>query len=201
MPARKGTPVKVLRAILYHIAAGLFEQPSREQADALRALVASLLYSTPEDAPWLTALAGIAQDLGHEESLREEYARLFVAGVDRIPAAPYASHWLAAGVPLSRAEVAAMMAEHGFDAGIAHGRSPDHLISELEFAAFLAERGGAVREIQERFLRGHLYHWIPRFTGALRAAAPPPRYRYAAEFLERLVAWDEAACGPPGRAH
>lgn len=184
--------MKVLRAILYHIAAGLFERPSREQTDALRALVASLLYTAPEGAPWLPALAGIAQDLGHEEALQDEYARLFVMGVDGVPAGPYASTWLPADAPVGMAEVRAMMDEHGLEEGAGRERNPEHIISELEFAALLIERGAAAREVQRRFLCGHLFHWLPRFTAALRGARPVARYVYAAAFLDQLLLWERA---------
>ena len=186
----QGALVKVLRAILYHIGAGLFEQPSPEQTDALRALVASLLDTAPEGAPWLPALAGIAQDLGHEEQLQEEYARLFVVGVDRVPAAPYASSWLPADAPLSVADARSMMVEHGLEQGAYPERNPEHIISELEFAALLIERGSGSREIQHRFLHEHLFYWIPRFTAALRGARPVARYIYAATFLDQLLLWE-----------
>ena len=183
--------MKVLRAILYHIAAGLFERPSPEQTDALRALVASLLYTAPEDAPWLPALAGIAQDLGHEETLQDEYARLFVMGVKGVPAEPYASSWLPPEAPLGVAGVRAMMAEHGLAEGGRQERNPEHIIAELEFAALLIERGAVARDLQCRFLEDHLFLWLPRFTAALRCARPVARYVYAAAFVDQLMVWEQ----------
>jgi len=123
--------------------------------------------------------------------LQEEYARLFVVGMEGVPAEPYASSWLPADAPLSVADARAMMIEQGLEEGAYRERNPEHLISELEFAAFLIERGGAAEEVQQRFLRDHLFQWVPRFAAALRCARPVARYVYAAAFLDQLVRWEQ----------
>lgn len=186
--------MKVIRAILYHLAARLFEPPSDDQTDAVRALLVSLLYSAPEDAPWLASLAAIAQQVAAEPAPGDEYRRLFVVGTGAIAAQPYASRWLESeerGRAIGL--VQGLMAQYGLGEGQPSGRLADHIVSELDFMAFLAERGDATLDDQRTLLFDHLLRWLPCFLAALREGHPAPLYDLAGGFLGELLEWDAAA--------
>jgi TorA maturation chaperone TorD len=175
-----------VRARVYLIAALLFEQPRPGPVEVLRALLVSLLYGAPSQAPWLATLATLAQRLvGRDEALVAEHTRLFVLAIPEVPAPPFASHWLEPN-RRSSGEVAQTVA----DAMAEHGLRPDHIVSELEFMAFLAKRGAETLATQEWLLEQHLARWTPAFIEALRDGMPAERYRLAADLLEQLVAWD-----------
>ena len=176
------------------IAALLFEQPRPGPVEVLRALLVSLLYGAPSEAPWVSTLATLAQRLvGREEALVSEHTRLFVMAIPEVAAPPFASYWLEtdrrAGGRATRA-VAEAMAEHGLRADHHSGLLPDHIVSELEFMAFLAKRGAETLATQEWLLEQHLARWTPAFVEGLRAAVPAERYLLAADLLEQLIDWD-----------
>ncbi|QSG10987.1 putative component of anaerobic dehydrogenase [Halapricum desulfuricans] len=62
---------------------------------------------------------------------------------------------------------------------------PDHVATELEFAAhLLATEGGATLE---QFLEAHPRQWFDRFLGAVRAETREPFYAELADATERVV--------------
>jgi TorA maturation chaperone TorD len=194
-----------MRALLYLTAAGLFEQPGRESTDRLQALLAALLqHPSPDKRHWQPLLRQLADCLHPDEAQpAAEYNRLFVLAFPRVAAQPFGSYWLEPERQLmGRTTVAVreLMAAHGLGVE-GSGLLPDHIVSELEFMAFLVaqESPHSGRDSQRRLLGEHLARWTPRFTEALRAARPSRRYLLAAELLDRLIAEDLAYLGE-GRA-
>jgi TorA maturation chaperone TorD len=166
-----------MRTNLYLLAAGLFDQPDHEHTGRLRGLLLELA-------------ARLAVD---EEDIAAEYTRLFVLAVPQVAAQPFGSCWLEPERGLmgrTTVEVREMMAAHGLEP--ARGLLPDHIVSELEFMAWLSaeEAHADTRETQRHLLNEHLARWVPRFNAALRAARPSPRFLLAADLLDRLLAED-----------
>lgn len=181
--------------LLYLVAACLFDRPDPANAQRLRALAEELLSETPPDAPWLAMLIQLLQHADHRQELETEHARLFVLAFPRVAAQPYASHWLEEDHRLlgdAAQEMRALMVAHGVEVSPDSGLLPDHIVSELEFVAYLAGRGEPHQDTRRRLVAEHLARWTPRFTAALREARHSPRYRLAAEFLDQLVDWDLA---------
>lgn len=183
------------RARLYLIAAGLFDQPDQNVAERLWNLIEELLAESLFEAPWLRAVVSLTGHRGADRATDVEYTRLFVLAFPRVAAQPYGSYWLEQDHYLfgvSALEVQEMMATHGLMVREESGLMPDHIVSELEFMAYLASQGDTTIAAQERLLGGHLARWVPRFTAALREAQPSPYYRLAADFLDQLIQWDQA---------
>lgn len=184
-----------MRALLYFLAAELFQQPDHERVVRLRRVVAQVLESGIESQPWRPLLTDIA---GHlllfDDEWAPAYTRLFVLGVPRVAAQPFGSCWLESDQQaMGRTTVAVrqLMADHGIAAG--SGLLPDHIASELAFMAWLIANEGAADTVvatRDRLLHEHLVRWVPRFTLALRAADPPTLYLLAAELVDRLLAED-----------
>jgi len=121
--------------------------------------------------------------------LRAEHARLFVGPADP-PCLPYESVYRdgdddGPGQVLgpSTHDVVNWYQEYGMGLDPDWSDLPDHLATELEFAAVLLDRGesGAC----ERFLDEHPRQWFDDFASAVRASDPPAFYR---ELLETTAA-------------
>lgn len=194
-----------MRPTLYLIAAGLFQQPDRAMLERLRNMVATLLRETHCESPWRSPLVTLsAQPFPCGEELTAEYNRLFVLGTPGVAAQPFASCWLEQEGRLMGSTTLAvreMMAAHGLQAD--GGLLPDHIVSELEFMAWLADREGdaSASATRSQLLRGHLARWVPQFTAALRKARPSARFAAAADFLDRLIAWDLGCFDPDIPCH
>lgn len=194
-----------MRAHLYMLGAALFDEPRPEHHDALRALMWRVIYRSPVDARWVPPLLEIADTHEHADELRAEYARLFILGKPKVLAQPYGSYWLENEQTLmsrSTAEVRTLMRHHGVDVDRRSGLLPDHLVSELEFMAYLADHHALESTLttQATLLHEHLAVWVPRFAAALRACEPPLFYRMAAHFLREVIAWDCRRVPAPSRA-
>ena len=192
-----------LRVVLYLIAAGLFDRPEANRTDCLDTLIAGVLSTGPKDACWFDLLALLRPLLRCDFQVNAEYTHLFVVGPRRVAAQPFGSYWLEQDRALmgaSALEVRAMMDYHGLGENQPSGRMPDHIISELEFMAYLAADHQATRRTQAKLLRGHLLQWTPKFARALRRAMPSERYRLTADFLDQLLRWDwDYLRGAPNR--
>ncbi len=181
-----------MRSLLYFLAAGLFEQPNAERTRRLQRVVAMLRQVRAEPNPWRPLLTQLADHLFlHDDDLTAEHTRLFVLGIPRVAAQPFGSCWLEPERQVmgrTTVEVREMMAAYGL--GASGGLLPDHIVSELEFMAWLIanEEIESTAQTQQRLLHDHLARWVPAFTAALRAAEPPNLYRLAAELLDRLIA-------------
>ncbi len=183
------------RTRLYLIAAGLFDHPDQAGVEQLWNLIEELLAESLLEAPWLRTIVSLTRYLGADRATDAEYNRLFVLAFPRVAAQPYGSYWLEQDHCLfgaSALEVQEMMAAHGLAVREASGLMPDHIVSELEFMAYLASQSGTTLAAQEQLLDRHLACWVPQFTAALYEAQPSPYYQLAADFLDQLIQWDQA---------
>lgn len=127
------------------------------------------------------------------DRLRAEHARLFVGPADP-PCPPYESVYRDGDdgpgqvVGPSTRAVVGWYREYGMGLDPDWPDLPDHLATELEFAAVLLDRGEA--EACERFLDEHLRQWFDGFAARVRASDPPAFYR-------RLVETTAAAIDRP----
>lgn len=191
-----------MRAHLYLLGAALFDTPRQENHEAVRALMWRVIYRSPVDARWVAPLLEIADAHQDIEALRSEHTRLFAPGQPSVQ--PYGSYWLEgeqSRTGRSAIEVSALMRRHGLDAERHAGLPSDHLVTELEFMAYLADREPLepTRATQAVLLHDHLALWVPRFTSALRASEPPLYYRMAAHFLREVIARDGRRIPAPRR--
>jgi TorA maturation chaperone TorD len=179
------------------LASGLFNQPTKERLEALPELLAQLQAAMP-DAPWAKILRALETEMTYEKAKEIEYSRLFILDRLNTLAQPFGSYWLESDQGLlgkTTIEVKKMMAEHGIEVADNVGLLPDHIVSELEFMAYLASQDGTL-ETQNRLLEQHLAQWVPQFIAAIHAAKPTTYYRLAADFLEKLLTWDQEQLQP-----
>lgn len=193
-----------MRAHLYMLGAALFDVPRAETQDAVRALMWRVIYRSPVDARWVPPLLEIADMHEDIAELQTEYSRLFVLGKPKVTAQPYGSYWLETEQTLmgrTTTEVSALLRRHGVDVDRRSGLLPDHLVTELEFMAYLADHNGfeSTLATQAILLHNHLGVWVPRFTAALRTCEPALYYRMAAHFLREVIAWDCGRIPAPDR--
>ncbi len=175
-----------IRVKLYMLAAGLFDQPDDACSDFHFSLIAKLLHTAPQNWACRAVLEALERDIvedAHSAGLNAEHARLFGDG-GAVP--PHAGHWLGGDAE----EGLALMAGQGMAADL--GIAPGHIISELEFMAYLVADDPVTRPAQRHFLQHHLGRWAPSFAAALRRAARLPRYRLVADFLDTLTASEAA---------
>ncbi|RKZ92594.1 MAG: hypothetical protein DRR19_03785 [Candidatus Parabeggiatoa sp. nov. 1] len=182
-----------MRPQLYLFASGLFNQPTPARLEMLRGLLAELREAGPPNAPWGETLIALEPQLDYDEGMQAEYSRLFILAVPCVPAQPFGSYWLEDDQRLlgdSTLEIKHMMAEYGIEVAGNTGLLPDHIVSELEFMAYLAGLDETAHQTQQKLLEQHFARWMPQFTAALREVNPAPRYRLAADFLDQLIDWD-----------
>jgi TorA maturation chaperone TorD len=183
-----------MRSQLYMFASGLFNQPTLARLHMLRELLAQLTQAMPQKTPWGDTLVALEAKLDYDEDMEVEYSRLFILAFPSRPVQPFGSYWLETDQHLfgeSTLEIKKMMAEHGIEVTDNTGLLPDHIVSELEFMAYLAGLDDTTtHQTQQELLEQHLALWTPQFTEALRAANPACHYRLAADFLDQLIAWD-----------
>jgi len=124
------------------------------------------------------------------EELRAEHARLFVGPADP-PCPPYESVYRdgdgGPGQVLgpSTRDVVSWYREYGVGLEPDWSDLPDHLATELEFAAVLLDRGEP--EACERFLDEHPRQWFDDFASAVRASDPSAFYRELLETTEAAI--------------
>jgi TorA maturation chaperone TorD len=175
------------RASLYNFLAAAFGDPPT--ADLLAAAVEML-----PDLP-----------LAPLYKLHMAYTRLLV-GPGKGYAPPYASVYLhpaANSKPQlwgpEAIKVEAIYRECGLEVAGSQPRLPDHLALELQFMQHLcareanviargrADEAGAWRDLQQVFLRDHLWPWLPRFVGRLSEVKAHSFYLALANFMLEFI--------------
>jgi len=176
---------------LYLLASGLFNQPTPARIENLRSLLNELLQTIPKNAPELPILMALKPQLNYKEDLETEYSRLFILAFPNKPVQPFASYWLESDQSLmgnSTLEIKKMMAEQGIEVAENSGLLPDHIVSELEFLAYLASQDDEkARQTQQQLLEQHCARWMPQFIAELKQANPILYYQLAADFLINLT--------------
>ena len=178
-----------MRPQLYMFASGLFAAPTADRIQILHNLLIELL---SVDSPWKETLIAFDGQFNYSEDREVEYSRLFILAFPHLAVQPFGSYWLEDDQSLmgkSSIEIKNMMAEHGIEIAEDVGLLPDHIVSELEFMAYLATQD-ETKQTQFKLLEEHLALWTPQFTAALRDANPAPYYQLAADFLDKLITSD-----------
>jgi TorA maturation chaperone TorD len=176
---------------VFNLLADLFSQPDAMQSERIRVQANTLRNEHIEYADSLDALGRNAADFTADDLQQHiaEYNRLFVLGQVSVPAPLFASYWLESDHLLlgkSIRPVEELLAAHEIVVDPSSGLTPDHLVTELEFAAFLCEQDASAD--LHTLIAIHMQSWIPLFCAALRAAQPSNFYLLSADLLERAVA-------------
>jgi TorA maturation chaperone TorD len=139
-------------------------------------------------------LAPVVGDVGPVDlrDLRTEYTRLFI-GPAGPPCPPYESVYRDGEAPdeLGPVKGPATMAvtrwyrEFGVQPAPDHPDLPDHLATELEFTAYLAEQGFDDR--LDQFLDEHLRQWTDEFLTQVERETREPFYTALAETTREVV--------------
>ncbi|MCK5877163.1 MAG: molecular chaperone TorD family protein [Candidatus Marithrix sp.] len=179
---------------LYILASGLFNQPTPTCIANLQGLLDELLQTIPENSSWQTIFKVLKPQLNYNQDLEIEYNRLFVLSFPHSTIQPFASYWLESDQGLmgnSTLEIKNMMAEHGIKVAENAGLLPDHIVSELEFIAYLASQNDEKSlQTKQQLLGQHCAYWMPQFIEALQAINPTLYYQLAANFLKQLIEFD-----------
>ncbi|EMA31363.1 TorD/DmsD family molecular chaperone [Halobiforma nitratireducens] len=121
------------------------------------------------------------------ESLRVEHARLFV-GPDRPRCPPYETVYRGSEVPGAGPTARAIekwYRTYDFDLESVGCNLPDHVATELEFAAYLLEHEDVA--ICEEFLDEHLRQWLDGFLADVRQETREPYYEALSELTGAAV--------------
>ncbi|HIJ79273.1 MAG: molecular chaperone TorD family protein [Desulfobulbaceae bacterium] len=179
------------------------QEDSIGMTDIYRFLARSMRYP---DAAWMddqyfAIISNILNGLGWDDESRDladfldfsadwlepiqiEYTRLFVNAVPSVIAPPYGSIYLSADGMLygpSAVSVKEFYQEKGFELA-GEGDLPDHISSELEFLALLAEQGNQADE--DLFLNKHFRTWFPKFKEKLLGEVQHPFYRILVKLID-----------------
>lgn len=153
-------------AITYAVLAECWREPTERLADAI---------ASGDLAPVVGNL-----DAVDVQELRTEYTRLFI-GPAGPPCPPYESVYRDGngddtGPVMGPATRAVGRWYREFDLGLADDYTdlPDHVATELEFAAYLAEE--STEERLEQFLNEHLRVWTDEFLAQVEAETREPFY-------------------------
>ncbi|MFN7085602.1 MAG: molecular chaperone [Burkholderiales bacterium] len=199
------------RQAAYRLLGEALRSPENERVATLSSVAAELrehpgpladLAVFPE---WLEFLRAVARWTdGAAAGLDETYVRLFAVSSEGI-CSPFASQYLAAGVPA--AQMAAFEREYaraGLAPSVQAAEPPDHVAVAFDFMAHLCaveasawergDRAGAANqlELETGFLERSLCSWLPEFArsvaahdaGGFYAAATKAAATFAAHDLE-----------------
>jgi putative dimethyl sulfoxide reductase chaperone len=143
------------------------------------------------------------------EAVAIAQTRLFVNATGGVGAPPYAS-WYLDGALQGPSTVLVTEAYAGQCLAVAaqSGQPPDYIATELEFLHFLGRHQEAARltddhsaliaarDAETRFLEAHFFRWVPRFSRAIRHAAPGPVFAGVADVLDAFCLEGRVpACG------
>jgi TorA maturation chaperone TorD len=155
------------RAATYAVLAECWREPSEQLVEAV-------------DSGALAPVVGDVESVGFHD-LRTEYTRLFI-GPAGPPCPPYESVYRDGEDPdelgpvrgPSTMAVTRWYREFGVHPAPDHPDLPDHVATELEFAAYLAEAGFEDR--LDQFLDEHLAVWTDEFLTGVEAETREPFY-------------------------
>jgi putative dimethyl sulfoxide reductase chaperone len=173
--------------------------PSEEfmaQAQAWQANLAQALEAV--GAPVVQAAQALPTLNGDLQALQVEHTRLFINGVPRVLAPPYASVYEDDGQLMGRPAARALRAYQaaGLTLSAAAHALPDHLAIELEFMFYLGRRaldaaddGGALQRSAE-FLNECLRPWVALWRRRVEESARLAFYPALARVIEAWLETD-----------
>jgi TorA maturation chaperone TorD len=156
---------------------------------------------------WQVLLARLAalSEQGLDRA-RADYRRLFNAYASEPPCPPNESFYIAQSgedAGMLRSQLQQRYTQAGLTLAPDMARSPDHVVVELDFMAFLCAyesrawtgsgRDGGVRTLKREavFLRKHLGAWLPRFARRIRRQDPGGFYAQVISVAEAFVHHDQ----------
>lgn len=195
----------IFRSDCYKLLAACFYEPDKNllvEERVCENLGDLLARHDPEAGKAASDMALALQDLP-QDRLSVDYASLFVGPFELI-AAPYGSVYMDQGRRIMGDSTLAVLRFYQ-DAGLSVdvGEPPDHVVIELEFMYYLANREASARadgldedaagyrEMQARFFAKYLQPWIFEFCRLIRSGTENPFYRSLADCLDRFM----ASCG------
>lgn len=168
----------------YWLLAGLFTPPQWSQWQELAAVMAT----TDPLPPHLAAIGANLTDQALCTQAQVDYVRLFVLNPQASIAPLYASYWLEQQLFGSNYQkLQQLITSCGLTLKPQEGLTLDHLVSELEFLAFIIENQDlpqAQRQQSEAWLRQHLNAWLPAFIAHSRPLAEQTFYASVLNLLE-----------------
>lgn len=201
----------ITRGVLYGFLAGALAFPTDERLVARRdkaGPVLALLSTGDSVIDGMVRVAATALT-GLGDELRRAHTAVFPP-IDSCDHPPHESAYASGDIFVQTdvmADVAAFYRAHGLQAGGRERERPDHICTELEFMAFMANKEGYAiealgpdevtecRRTQAHFLRDHLGCWGPAFGRRLSHFAPEGPYRQVGELLAAWIELDVAALG------
>lgn len=205
----------ILRSDCYKLLAACFYEPEKNLLVEERVCenLADLLARHDPDAGRAAAEMALAlQDLAQEQ-LSIDHAALFIGPFELI-AAPYGSVYMDQGRRIMGDSTLGVLRFYQ-DAGLAveGGEPADHIVIELEFMYYLANREAAAmadgleddaaryRERQMLFFSQYLQPWILHFCRSIRSGTENPFYRSLADCLDRFMISPVSRPVPEAESH
>lgn len=189
------------RALCFKLLSECYFLPSPDLLHQVRELKNHLALVSHEAMRHVSHMKEELENLEDLDSLRTDYARLFVGPYDLF-APPYGSVYLEGErkvMGISTNEVRAAYREAGLDVSEDFHDLPDHISAELEFMYYLVfkeiERSlssdlqGTMAYLtrQRAFLRSYLGPWVTQFTEDVEQQAVSNFYRHLAQCTRVFV--------------
>jgi len=199
------------RAALYELLVHSFAFPSEIHRDVLRATVGPVLAELSVGDPTVDGPLGVLLRRLDEplDTVREEHAAIFTH-IEPMDCPPYESAHVPADIFRQTevmADVAGFYRAHGLFVGGAERERPDHIVTELEFVAFMARKEAHAltnlgpeeveecRRTRDLFLRDHLGCWGPDFGRRVALVGGSTTIGTAGELLASWLEADLEALG------
>lgn len=208
---RREWETAVGRAAVYMLLARSLTHPSADSSDDVSASLAPLLDTLETGDDGITRLVHelLSQWRAPLREREEGHIRLFTH-IDPEDCPPYESAYWSEDIFFQThvmADVAGFYRAHGLRVGGRGRERHDHIGTELEFVAFMAQkeavaledrdlsRAAECRATQVAFLRDHLGCWGPGFGRRIALLARHPLHDVAGQLLERFIEADLEAYG------
>lgn len=193
------------RAALYELLVHSLAFPSEAHREVLRSTVCPVLAELSTGDPAIDGPLGVLLRALDEplDTVRAEHAAIFTH-IEPMDCPPYESAHVPADIFRQTevmADVAGFYRAHGLFVGGAERERPDHIVTEIEFIAFMARKEAYAlanlgsdevaecRRTRDLFLRDHLGCWGPDFGRRLALVGGSSTIGAAGELL---AAWLEA---------
>lgn len=184
------------KADAFAVLSACYAEPGPGLAGMLGKLCADNPFSGEVFAPEINELKDRFEKTDIHD-LRLDHARLFI-GPFELAAAPFGSVYLDGGRTLmgeSTRNIRDLYRQAGLEMADNFNNPPDHIIAELEFAAYLIstelepdpETAENINDLKLRFFRNHLGAWIAPFTRAVEQGAATGFYRLLGSLTRQIV--------------
>ncbi len=162
----------------------LFEG-DKERAESYR-ILADIFFSPPDAGK----IEDLREDLGldskeTEDEVLSDFNYLFAYPGGKLP--PFES------LHVEGTDIADSVLEFYFGTGLTfheeYEAQPDHISLEFLFMSYLIDIGN--RELQQKFLEGHITNWVPYYCEQLMKEAKTLFYREIAEITKDFIDYED----------